>query len=206
MELTKQFAAPSGRRRKKLFEHRKLRQRFAQRYEFARRRQPQRGAAGKPFEIEDALELLANFTANDSLLDEVRDGIKTALNGLTLNERPENPGAQQARAHAGYSGVQRGDKRRRTACSRNFLGEDRRKQFQIAHGNGIEHQSVVLLVVADAVEMLQGPYAGGGCIFIGGAARGVFAEIVNDSPGSSHRLRVIVQAKACEFGNAKLFA
>ena len=94
MELTKQFAAPSGRRRKKLFEHRKLRQRFAQRYEFARRRQPQRGAAGKPFEIEDALELLANFTANNGLLDEVCDGIKTALNGLTLNERPEKPGAQ----------------------------------------------------------------------------------------------------------------
>src|SRR5438093_11017704 len=37
-------------------------------------------------------------------------------------------------------------------------------------------------------------------------ARGVFAEIVNDSPGGSHRLRVIVEAKACEFGNAKLFA
>src|SRR5207249_9975747 len=37
-------------------------------------------------------------------------------------------------------------------------------------------------------------------------ARGVFAEIVNDSPGGSHRLRVIVEAKACEFCNAKLFA
>src|SRR5213082_1831149 len=151
MELTKQFAAPSGRRRKKLFEHRKLRQRFAQRYEFARRRQPQRGAAGKPFEIEDALELLANFTANNGLLDEVCDGIKTALNGLTLDERPEKPGAQQARAHPSNGSVERRNQRSGATRSASFLGEYGREQFQIADGYGIEHQSVVLLVIADAV-------------------------------------------------------
>src|SRR5205814_4517722 len=210
MELPKQFAAASRRRREKLFQHRKLRERLPQRHQFARRRKAQGDAAGEPFEVQDALELLADLSANDSLLDEVRDGIKTALDGLTLNERPEKPGAQQARAHAGYSGVQRSDKRRRTACSRNFLGEDGGKQLQVAHGNGIEDQSVVLLVIADAVKMLQCFNAGGGRVFIRGAravpARGVFAEIVNDGPGSSHRLRVLVQAKACEFRNAKLFA
>src|SRR5437016_12859698 len=108
MELTKQFAAACGGRREELLQHRKLRERLPQRHQFARGRKAQGDAAGEPFEIEDALELLANFAANNGLLDEVRNGIKTALNGLTLNERPEKPGAQQARAHAGYRSVQSG--------------------------------------------------------------------------------------------------
>src|SRR5438094_9227131 len=102
MELTKQFAAACGGRREELLQHRKLRERLPQRNQFARRRKAQGDAAGEPFEIEDALELLANFTANNGLLDEVCDGIKTVLNGLYLNERPEKPGAQLTRAHPSY--------------------------------------------------------------------------------------------------------
>src|SRR5438132_11277808 len=37
-------------------------------------------------------------------------------------------------------------------------------------------------------------------------ARGVFAEIVNDSPGGGQRLRMLVETEAREFGDAKLFA
>src|SRR5438094_10425777 len=98
MELTKQFAAACGGRREELLQHRKLRERLPQRNQFARRRKAQGDAAGDPFEVEDALELLANFTANNGSLDEVCDGIKTALTGLTLKERPDKPGAQHARA------------------------------------------------------------------------------------------------------------
>ena len=68
----------------------------------------------------------------------------------------------------------------------------------------------MLLVVADAVEMLQRFNAGCARAFIRDAravpARGVFAEIVNDSPGGGQRLRMLVETEAREFGDAKLFS
>src|SRR5260370_34758001 len=69
---------------------------------------------------------------------------------------------------------------------------------------------MLLLVVADVVEMPQGFDAGGVHVFLRGrravAARGVFAEIVNDGAGRGHRLQMIVEAEAREFDDAKLFA
>ena len=38
------------------------------------------------------------------------------------------------------------------------------------------------------------------------AARGVFAEVVDDGAGGGERLVMIVQAEAGEFGDAELFA
>src|ERR1700687_2851411 len=69
---------------------------------------------------------------------------------------------------------------------------------------------MVLLVVADTVEMPQCLNAGSTHVFIGVrravATRGVFSEIVNDGGGAIQRLRVIVEAETREFGNAKLLA
>ncbi len=210
VEVTKKFAAASGRRRQKILQHRKLCERLAQRHELARSRKTQRDAAGEPLEVEDALELLADFSADDGLLDEVRDGIEARLDAVAIDERPENPGTQETRAHAGHRGVQHSNESGGAARAAGFLGEERREQLQIADGNGIEHESVVLLVVAHAVEMPQGFGAGGINVFIGGGravtASGVFAEIVYDGAGRSERLRVIVKAESREFGDAKLFA
>src|ERR1700674_2729027 len=105
MKLTKQFAAAGGLRRKKNLQHRKLDERLAQRHEFARSRKPQSDPAGEPLEVEDAFEFLADFAAHDGLLDEVRHGIETGLNGLDVDERAKEPGAQEARTHAGHGGV-----------------------------------------------------------------------------------------------------
>ena len=63
VKLTQKLAAPGGRWREKLCQHGKLSQRFTQRDKLARSRKPQRDAAGKPFEIQDALEFLADFAA-----------------------------------------------------------------------------------------------------------------------------------------------
>jgi len=143
-------------------------------------------------------------------LNELCHGIEARLNGLTLDQRPQNPGAQQARAHAGHGNVQRGNESRGATRTPDFFRENGSKQLQVAHRNGIEHQGIVLLVVADAVEMPQGFNAGSINGFICGhrtvAARGVFAQIVNDGPGGSQRLLVIVQAKAREFSDAELLA
>src|SRR6266478_4558193 len=82
VKLTQQLAAPSGRRREKLFQHGKLPERFTQRHEFARRRKSQRDAAGEPSEVKDSFEFLANLAAHHRLLDEVCDGIKPGFDGL----------------------------------------------------------------------------------------------------------------------------
>src|ERR1700730_10279632 len=69
---------------------------------------------------------------------------------------------------------------------------------------------MVLLVVADTVKMPQCFDAGGIHVFIRGrgavAASGILSQIVNDGAGGSQGLRVLVEAKTREFGNAKLFA
>jgi len=105
----------------------------------------------------------------------------------------QNPGAQEARAHAGHGGVKRGDQSCRSSRAAGVLGEDGREQLQIADGYGIEDESVVLLVVADAVEMPQCFDAGGIRVFIRGsravATRGVFSEIVNDGPAAASACR-----------------
>ena len=133
----------------------KLRERFAKRDEFARRRKAERDAAGEAFEIEDAAKLFADFAADDGLLDELRDGAEARFDGFAVDQRAQNPGAQQTRAHAGDGDVEGGEQRGRAAAA-GFLVEDGIDEFEIADGDGIEDERVVLLVVADAIEVAQG--------------------------------------------------
>ncbi len=124
VKAAKEFAASCGRRHHKIFEDGKLRQRFAKREQFARRGQAERNAAGQPLEIENAAQFLANFTAHHGLLDKVRDGAEARLHGVAVEERTKNPGAKQARGHAGNGGIERGKQRCR-AAARGFFGENR---------------------------------------------------------------------------------
>ena len=107
MKLTKQFASARGRRRKKILQHRKLHERFAQRHKLARSRQPERDAAREPLEVLDAFEFFADFAADHGLLHEVRNGAEAGLDVFSLNQWTQNPGTQQPRAHAGDGSVQR---------------------------------------------------------------------------------------------------
>ena len=72
-----------------------------------------------------------------------------------------------------------------------FFRKNRSDEFKIADRNRIENQRVVLLVVADAVEMCQGLLRRDI-----GSLRGVFAEIVDDSAGCGKRLRMIIESEA----------
>src|SRR2546427_8727321 len=155
MQVPQKLAAPGGWRREEILEYRKLCKRLAQCHKFARSGKPQGDPAREPFEVQDAFQFLADFAANNSLLDKMTDRTEAGLDGLTLDERAKNPGTQKPRAHAGYGGVQRGNKSCGAASAAGFLGEDGGEQFQIADADRIEHKSVVLLVVADAVEMPQ---------------------------------------------------
>src|SRR6266851_121331 len=76
---------------------------------------------------------------------------------------------------------------------------------------GIEDQRVVLLVVADAVEVAQRLEAASGVAIraAGGgfaAARGIFAQIVNDGARSGDSLRMAIQAEAGKLRDAELLA
>ena len=151
-----------------------MRQGAAESDKFARRGETQGDAAGQALEVENAAKLFADFAADDGLLDELGDGVEAGFDGFAVDERAENPGAQQARAHAGDGDVEGGEQRGRSGAA-GFFGEDRIDELEIADGDGIEDQRVVLLVVADAVEVAEGFEAGG---FVdGGRGGGTVARI-----------------------------
>jgi len=70
----------------------------------------------------------------------------------------------------GDGGIERGDQRG-GACGFGFFGEDGRDEFEIAYGDGVEDERVVLLVKADAIQMAEG-FDAGRVIASGGIFRG----------------------------------
>ncbi len=210
VEATKKFAATDGRGRHKILQDRELAERFAQSDEFARSGQAQGDAAGEAFEVEDTAEFLANLSANNCLLNEVSDGGEARVDGVAIDERTKKPGAQEARAHPRHGDVQGGDQRGGSRGAAGFLGKNGREQLEIADGNGIENERVVVLVVADAIQVPEGFDAGrvdflssfAGAI----AAGGVFTQVMDDGAGGAKSLRMIVQTEAREFRDAELFA
>ena len=121
VEMAQEIAAALWRSGEEIFEHRKLRERFAQGDEFARRGQAERDAAGEALEIEDAAELFADFVAHDGLLDELRDGVEARFDGVAIDQRAQNPGAKQTRAHACDGDVESGEERCRAAAGASSL-------------------------------------------------------------------------------------
>src|SRR2546429_472294 len=138
MKVTEEFAAARGRRREEILQHRELYERLAQRHELARSRQTQRDPAGEPLEVEDAFEFLADFAAHDGLLDEVSDGIEAGVDGLAVDERAEDPGAQESRAHAGHGGVKRGNESCGAPFAARVPGGKGGGRAPISGGHGVE--------------------------------------------------------------------
>ena len=187
-----EVAATGLRRGEEFLQDGELREGFAEGEEFAGSGEAKSDAAGEALEVLDAAQLFADFAADDGLLEEMFDGFEAGGDGVWINERAEHPGTQEARTHAGDGGIESGDERG-GAGRLGFLGEDGGEEFEVADGDGIEDEGVVLLVVADAIEMAEGFDAGGIVTF---AAGGIFAEVVNDGAGGGLRLRVVVEAKA----------
>jgi hypothetical protein len=133
-------------------------------------------------------------------LEKVGDGAEAGFDGIEIDEWAKHPGTEHAGAHAGDSGIERGDQCG-GAGGLGFLGEDGGDKFEIADGDRIEDERVVLFVKADAIEMAEG-FDTRSVV----AACGVFAEIVNNGAGGGEGLRMIVEAEAGEFGYAELFA
>ena len=97
--------------------------------------------------------------------------------------------AQQAAAHAGrglIEDVQEGGVGA-------LAGEERLEQFEIAHGDGIEHHGFGAVVVGGAVEMFER-----------GALR--VAQVVQDGAGGADGRGVVGEAAAIEREQAEVFA
>jgi len=109
--------------------------------------------------------------------------VETGFDGPAIDLGTQNPGAQQARPHARNGDIERRDQRGGSAFA-GVVGEDRRKQFQISHGDWIEDQGVVLLVVANSIEVAQrldrGSTVVGGAVGSFLAFCSIFAEVVDD--------------------------
>ena len=84
-------------------------------------------------------------------------GVEARVDLLAVDLGAQNPGAQQARAHDG-GGLVYGAEQGRVARERaELVGIERREQFEIAYGDRIEHQRVLLLVVARRVQVQRQP-------------------------------------------------
>jgi len=133
------------------------------------------------------------------LCDQLGDSVEASFDGVGIDERAQKPRAQEARAHTGDGDVESSDDGGGVLAG--LFGENWRDEFEIANGDRIEDERVVLLVVADAIEVSECGLRGG----VGGLC-GVFADVVDDRACGRKSVSVIVEAKAGEFGNAELLA
>src|SRR5262249_22671461 len=105
-------------------------------------------------EVLNGAELFANFAADNGLLDEVGSGLEASFDGSALDERAKNPVAKKTSAHAGDGDVEGGDESGGSVFA-GVIGKDVSEEFEVADRDGIEDERIVLLVVADAVEVLE---------------------------------------------------
>src|SRR4029077_2600128 len=139
----------------------------------------------------------------------MRHRFKACFDGVTIDKRPENPGAQKTRAHACDGYVESGNEGHGPAAG-SFFGKDWREELEVSNGDGIENERLVLLVVAHAIEMLQRLNARrlSACGSDGSvsAASCVFPQVVNNCSSGGERLGMVVQTESGKLRDAKLFA
>src|SRR5580765_2273986 len=126
----------------------------------------------------------------------MEDRIEARVDGGAINERTKNPGTQKAGAHTGDGDVKSGDERGGSVFA-GVVGKNRREEFEVANRDGIEHQRVVLFVVANAIDVAQGfeswRAAGAGAPRCFRSFRGVLAEVMYDGAGCGEGMRMIVE-------------
>jgi len=127
----------------------------------------------------------------------LRYRVEASFDGVAIDQWTQKPRTQQSRAHTSDGDVESSDDGGGVLAG--LFGENWRDEFEIAHGDGIENERVVLLVVADAIEVSECGLCGG----VGGPGC-VFAEVVDDCACGRKSVSVIVEAEAGELGDAEL--
>ncbi len=73
------------------------------------------------------------------------DGVEPFIDDVAIDERAKNPGTEQTGAHPGNGDIESGYKSGGSVFA-GVVGKNRREQFEIAYGDGIENQRIVLFV------------------------------------------------------------
>src|SRR5271156_562325 len=141
---------PHHQRRQQPVQHWNLLQRLPQRQQIPRRRHPQSNPASQPLQIQNPLKRPMNLLALHSPRFQFAHGIQTILNLPQRNLRTQNPSPQQPRPHPCGSLINRLQQSRRSIIPRR-----RFHQFQIPRSHCIQNHRVLLLVISDAVQMLE---------------------------------------------------
>ena len=137
------------------------------------------------FEIEDARELLAQFGAQDGLLTQFADGVEALFDFGAVHGGAQQALAQQAAAHAGEGLIEHAEQGELGLRAAGVRGEEGLEQFQIAHGDGVEHHGVGAVVIGGAVEVVER------------GALGV-AQVVQDGAGGADGGGAVGEAAAIE--------
>ena len=144
----------------------------------------ERDLGEQPLQIENAAQLLAQFGAQDGLLQQIRPRRR----GAARSRRDRARDAAAAGAAGGRPCRLRSGRARRAgwpAFGRRVGGEERLDQFQVAHGDGVEHHGFGAVVVGGAVEMVER------------GALGV-AQVVQDGAGGADGRGPVGQSAAIE--------
>ena len=129
-------------------------ERLAQREQVARTGAAQRHLGEQPLQVEHAGQLLAQLGAQDGRGQQLAHRVEPGFDLGLVERRAQQALPQQAPAHAGGRLVEHAEQRRRFS-QRHIVGENGLDQFQIAHGDGVEHHAVGAVVVGGAVEMVE---------------------------------------------------
>src|SRR5262249_20586531 len=120
--------------------------------EVPRMRDPEGGAARQAFEVTDAAELLAQPGPSRGLGDGGAHGVLAAADLREVEERPEEPLPQRARAHGRRGAIEHGQQRAAHAPVLRALEE-----LEGGHGGGVEHQRVAGGETLEPGQVAEGP-------------------------------------------------
>ena len=131
--------------------------RCAERQKIARIGGLQGDTAQQSLDVEDAIHGATQFLALDHVCRPCFDGIEAGVDLVGVDRGTQHPGAQQALAHRRHGGVEGAEESYAVAN----VGEEWVDQLEIADGHGVEHEAVLALVVADAIDVIERAALGG---------------------------------------------
>src|SRR5271170_623359 len=196
---------PHHQRRQQPVQHWNLLQRLPQRQQIPRRSHAQSNPASQPLQIQNPLKRPMNLLALHSPRFQFAHGIQTILNLPQRNLRTQNPSPQQPRPHPRSRLINRLQQSRRSIIPRR-----RFHQFQIPHSHRIQNHRILLLVISNAVQMLQASSRRPqrrirNRIFRRPRPdRRSLAQVMHQRPRRGRRRRVPVQSKSFQSSHPKM--
>ncbi len=121
------------------------------------------------------------------------DGVEALFDFRALHGGPQQALAEQAAAHAGQGLIEHAEHGGLRVHAAGIGGEERLDQFEVAHGDGVEHHGIGAIVVGGAVEMIER-----------GALR--VAQVVEDGSGGADGGGTVGEAAAIEREQLEMIA